>query len=516
MSYNELAKEINHLQNQNEMLENELHKIQKVEPFLHEDLSSEDHNTHSFEQKKADAQFKYNQRNNSFDFNENEDSDSSRYQSFIDLNSDMSTKLSKMQKQLRTLQKENAELKKSISIVEAENAKLITENQELKWKVDSLSSDSSIKLQEKDSMIMERDSQLDIMKNELKKAKTDAEQVSQMMKENSLYKQEVINFHQQLSKHKEELKRAKKEIKRLSEKNNQSDDQIAEMEQLLKINKNNLLLHQQNQEMIENYQKKLHQKRGEVENNSMSLLSGSYISSNDQNSSNQIEYLNCQKKLIRDLRELKAFCISLRDENKSLHHENQYLKEKLRNRSPKRSSSPANVSNKQYQQHRSPSPKHIIYPQNRFTNDDNSYSPNKHIQQNRRTPPMSYTNDVVKAIVSRCMNTFLLKMELLNTKILTSIDHLSLVINHFQGTYKQNLAYQKSLSNLRTLNDINSSEQFLANLRREIRIIQSLSQCYAKSHNIPKSNIPKPDQLIGNHIALLNFLDPDYQSNHEF
>lgn len=512
-TYKELKKQVETLQVQNRMLEEELQRI-RLRMIQSSDSNDFDSNSINLEQKFSKK--KYNSHNDESD-------DSSNYSSLADLNADMSQKISDIQRQLSAALLENAKLKKSISYVEAENANLIAENHELKWKVESLSKDSDI--------LSEKDSELDSLKDQLKKAKSEASQISQMLKENSIFKQEVASYHQKLSKHKEELKRAKQEIERLTAKNNESDFQIAQMEKSLNRNKEETLkLYRQNQKLMADFERRqINQlKIGAIpdQSNSSSISSNSNSVNEYESINKQFDYSDCQRKLYHDLNEIKAFCTSLRDENFSLKNEVRHLREKLRvarsfylrdiNMNQRQNSYDYDEDNMPKQENvRSINRNYHIKnynnqkseinnsDKNNFTQNNN----NSNQQTNQSRPKEFILDEVSKSIISRQMSNFLIKIELLNSKVMTKLDHLFLKWNTFETSLRQACSYRHEKIQFRSLTSNNSNEQFLSSLNREIRIIDTLTRCFAKSHNIPSHAIPNPRQLIGDSEALSHFLD---------
>lgn len=513
-TYKELKKQITTLQKQNKMLEEELQRIRlriAQDPESNEFDSNSEHKVQKSSKKKH------------INFNENDNSDdSSNYSSLADLNADMSQKITEMQKQLSKALLENAKLKKSISYVEAENANLMTENHELKWRVESLSKDSSI--------LSEKESEIDSIKSELKKAKSEANQYSQMIKENSVFKQEVISYHQKLLKHKEELKRARKEIERLNAKNNESDLQIAQMEKSLNRNKEETLkLYRQNQTLLADFERR--------QINQLKIASipdkSSYStteSNEDSDSFNEQEYSNntqsnyseCQLKLMHDFQEIKAFCTSLRDENWSLKNEIRHLREKLKNAKSyyqreyymDQKQNDFNFDDDHlpsYENHQVMNRSYNFrsFDDQRVTNRSQFISNNNNNNtQNNQIKPKEFVLDAAsKSIISRGMNNFLIKMELLNSKTLTKLDHLLLKWNSFETSIKQIASYRKEKIHFRSLTSNNSNDKFISSLNRELRIIDTLTRCFAKDHNIPSYAIPNPRQLIGDSEVLGEFLE---------
>ena len=496
------------------MLEEEL---QRIRLRIIQDSDSNDLDSNSGNQRMISSVKK---RTN---LSENDESDEySNYSSLADLNADMSQKIADMQKQLSKALLENAKLKKSISYVEAENANLMTQNHELKWKVESMSKDSDI--------LSEKDSELDSIRSELKKAKNEANQYSQMIKENSAFKQEVASYHQKLLKHKEELKRAKREIERLNAKNNESDLQIAQMEKTLNRNKEETLkLYKQNQSLIAEFERrqinqlKIASVPDKSSSSSVSSNENSESTSLQEYFSNQGNYSECQMKLVHDFQEIKTFCTSLRDENWSLKNEIRHLREKLKNaksyyQNEFHMNQKLNRNNYEYDDDHPPAYEHNkimnrnynireftdqrYYNRSQFNSAQNT---NQQFNQNKPNPFV--LDESSKSIISRGMNNFLLKMELLNSKTLTKFDHLLLKWNSFEASLRQAASYRKEKIRFRSLTCNNSNEQFLSSLNREIRIIDTLSRCFAKSHNIPSHAIPSAQQLIGDSDALSDFLE---------
>ena len=511
-TYKELKKQVATLQKQNKMLEEEL---QRIRLRIAQDPDSNDFDSNSEYKKQKRS------KNNSNGTNENEYSeDSSNYSSLADLNADLSQKISDMQKQLSKALLENAKLKKSISNAEAENANLITENLALKWRVESLSKDSDI--------LSEKESEIDSIKSELRKAKNEANQYSMMLKENSAFKQEVVSYHEKLLKHKEELKRAKREIERLNAKNNESDLQIAQMEKSLNRKKEETLkLYRQNQSLLADFERRqINQlKIASIPDKSSS---SSTTSQDYDDPSNSQEYFNkpgsyseCQNKLLRDFQEIKTFCTSLRDENWSLKNEIRHLREKLKStRSYHQREFTINQKEKKnfdYDDDHMPSYENSqtmnynirkIDDQRTYNHQQFNYIPNNNNRQICQSKPAEFILDSAsKSIISRGMNNFLIKIELLNSKTMTKLDHLLLKWNGFETSLKQAASYRKEKIKFRTLTCNNSNDQFVSNLNRELRIIDTLTRCFAKDHNIPSYAIPNPRQLIGDSEVLGEFLE---------
>ena len=114
------------------------------------------------------------------------------------------------QKILSTTLLENAQLKKTIAATEAENVCLTVEVRNLRAKLESLSSEESLSLQARLDSASEEITRL---RNELSKTKK--------------------SHGRKTDTHKEELKRARAEIARLSEKNDEEDDVLTQLQRSL-------------------------------------------------------------------------------------------------------------------------------------------------------------------------------------------------------------------------------------------------------------------------------------------
>ena len=124
----------------------------------------------------------------------------------------VSQKAVEQQKVLSTTLLENAQLKKTIAATEAENVCLTVEVRNLRAKLESLSSEESLSLQARLDSASEEITRL---RNELSKTKKSHGRKTE------------------LHTHKEELKRARAEIARLSEKNDEEDDVLTQLQHSL-------------------------------------------------------------------------------------------------------------------------------------------------------------------------------------------------------------------------------------------------------------------------------------------
>lgn len=428
--------------------------------------------------------------------------DISACQSFIESNNkftmDITKKVSEKQKLLSDALYENASLKKAISITEAENAKLTAELQEVKWKLsnsipaDSNENSTSSKFKSQDDMtiealenkLVEKEQQLQEATNTISKLK------SSISNDLSVRQKE---FSREIEEHKEELKKARQEIKRLTTKNKESDSKIASYEQKLQETQQELIAKMQTLSQIQN-------------DENQDLFSFSNSESKDGND-----------RLLSELRNMKALCVSLRDQNKSLKEENLHLKmktnelklayEKEREKNIKpaalrdevirlRAELNAVKPNSKYHKH------HI--PSNNFSHSishsiDSSYDYNSQIGSVPLTPLM-------RKMIQRYQYDLTLKFNFFQTKIQTELDKLEIVFERFETAWNHLNLISQTPNALAPLPKKNTPEEFVEFLRREVRNIKGMSLAYAESHKIPTERIPKPCELISNPKILKKFV----------
>ncbi|OHS99505.1 hypothetical protein TRFO_34046 [Tritrichomonas foetus] len=482
--------------------------------------------------------------------------------SIIEVNNDMSQKINDIKKQLNQSLFENAELKRNISTVEAENAKLSSENYQLNWKLESSKennkSSNNSSVEELQQQLTVKKAQLDnanykiqSMKEELKQAKKEASKIHSMMNENSLIKQEMLNYSQKYAKHKEELRKAKLEIERLTLKNNESDEQIILMEKSLqrRQRENNHLV-SKNRAMMEEFERNdFHNSQN---SNQHSNNFSHHYSSNSSHDSHVSSHLSSpkltrdisfgesfdteihkrEKQLLKDFNDLKAFCTSLRDENASLKAENIHLKEQIKEmnafhqQNGQRYHQQPPQNNQQWVNPIVTKNGSVWYdrvnqnyqlsssnPQKNGTTFNLYYT--KNINTPEKKPPTIALPEAVKFVITRYTNNFILKMSFFETKLISGLDHLNLNLQRFSTTFKQACLFQQELYKFRAMCNDDSSEQFLMNLNREIRIIDTLSKSYAKKNNIPVQYVPKPSQLLSDPQVLKEFVHQKYRKHHK-
>ena len=449
-------------------------------------------------------------------------SENPSFQSIIDANNrytlEMTQKAAKRQKQLSDTMFENATLKKSISLAEAENAKLTAELQDVKWKLENSNTSSSNSnknesekiIQNLQRALAEKDRKLKEAKETIQELETSIKvsQKSSFLSISNLNRtNEISEFSREIEKHKEELLRAQQEIKRLTDLNKASDAKIAAYEKEMRSRQKD--------------HRKLLNESMKLQASMMSQLDGS---ENNSFSYSSTEINTNESNLRNELRNAKAICASLRDENDSLKEELNHLrikandykeayeKEHEKNQRPNalreeviklRDELKTLKSNKKSKEYlrRSPSPKENYSPKSRSpykTQYDFPISPNRQSKNN-----IDY---IFKKLILQYSTDLALKFEFFQTKIGTELDKLELKFERFETFWKHALATQKRKLQMNYPVIPNTAEEFVNILRRESRIIKTISINYAKSHNIPKSHIPHPADLIGDSDALRSFV----------
>ena len=450
------------------------------------------------------------------------------------LDDNIALKLRQTQEALSKVRLENAQLKRTISAVEAENAKLSTENYQLNWKIESSSKDSDALKASMDSSIDELKNQLrnkkmqlnaaketiNTLKTELQKAKKSALKVESMKNENTTIKQEMYNYQQKLLKHKKELKNAKKEIKRLSLRNNDSDVQISEMEKSLqKRQLENINLSLSQQEKLLNAEQKY---KFASYNNRRNV---SDIDLTYDSVSSDSDIVSKQRQILIDFNELKAFCTSLKDENRSLKSEINHIRARMKESRGYCGSYYDYKFIKYKDDSRQPENRCSTLQRNHPKSSSNGYAYNIYCQNNVNQNPdkdnkntQTVINDSFQMILRRYINNFVLKMNLFHTKFISSLDHLTLNLEHFSNSLKHLCNMIREMNVVCYSKNDDSQEQFIKNINREIRIIETLSKTFARNHHIPFNYIPKPSQLIGDPYVLHKFIqqndDVKYSSSH--
>ncbi|OHT06493.1 hypothetical protein TRFO_25443 [Tritrichomonas foetus] len=463
------------------------------------------------------------------------------YQSIIEANNkyaiEMTQKAAKKQKLLSDTMFENASLKKSISITEAENAKLTAELQDVKWKLENSLSSSYSNKSQSDKNVQELQKIIHAKDKQLKEAQTTITELQNSIRNtqnsqrssilnisNLGHSNDFTEFSREIEKHKEELRRAQMEIQRLTEKNKESDAKILAYEKTMKEREleHRKLLEESARHSLINQNNCLPE--------NLNRFSRSTISESTEKSFTYSNVdLNISEEQMRDdLRNTKAICVSLRDENKTLRLEIDHLrmmaseykeafeKEKEKNMRPNAlrdevfklrdelktlKNSKFSSPYKFFKNYNNSSINEI----NNDINNGNQFgrTPNR----NRQFKSFDgNSNKFIKNMILRYASDMQLKFDFFQTKIQTELDKLELKFERFETCWNQFDSRQKRHNKRYFLLQKNTAEEFVKILKREARIIKDISIAYAEAHNIPKSQIPHPAEIMGDSTVLQNFV----------
>lgn len=476
--------------------------------------------------------------------------DNSACQSIIESNNkftmDITQKMTEKQKLLSDTLLENASLKKSISITEAENAKLTSEVHALKWQIENssqsidhispkLSSDSpkSFKKSEisehteiienmnktkdeeilkKDSIIKEiqsklyeKDKQLDLANQTIAKLQTtivnQREIVLSPQCPPNFNSFNISDYSLEIEQHKEELARARQEIKRLTRKNEESDEKIALYEKKLKE------MQQENMIRIQSLSQE------------SEIAHPIYRTDHAKSTSfSNIEITTNDERLKSEIRNIKALCASLRDQNESLKEENTHLRVK------------ANDYKEAFEKEHEKNMRPNALRDEVFRLRDelktikvDSKSPynflrNHHHDQRNVCKTTEFnricdscmkrsSNQHIKKLLLRYVSDLSLKFDFFQTKMQTELDKLEIKFERFETYWNQVLILSKP-SNKRYNPTTNrfSQEEFINALKKEYNTIKALCLDYADTQNIPREKIPPPSKLIGDKSVLRHFI----------
>lgn len=475
--------------------------------------------------------------------------DNSACQSIIESNNkytmEITQKMAEKQKLLSETLLENASLKKSISLSEAENAKLTSELHALKWQIENSTSQTEVNssknskspqksevrefteitegiskneeaeilkkdaiIQELQTKLVEKDKQLDVANQAITKLQTTIVTPKEnIFSPNSLKSFNSFNiseYSQEIEQHREELKRAKIEIKRLTKKNEESDAKISYYEKRLKeVQQENLIRMQSMSQMSDEVPPIYHNDRAK----SISFTNA--------------DFANADERLKNEIRNVKAICASLRDQNESLKEENTHLRVKANDYKE--------AFEKEHAKNMRPSAlrdevfrlrdeiKNIkIDSKTKFKLTPNRQNPHNQIYCS--SMKKNYEIQIKQALI-RYASDLSLKFDFFQTKMQTALDKLEIKFERFETYWNQILLFHKRSFHQYSLGNQNriTQEEFINALKREIKTIKALSYDYAQSQNIPKERIPPPFKLIGDKNALKHFIlneSSDHEKSH--
>lgn len=366
---------------------------------------------------------------------------------------DLSKKYAEMQTEISSTKLENAQLKRSISEKEAENAQLTIEIHMLKKQITDSTGEESIN----------RNANYTIQKLQ--------RQIDQLNSELSKYRKSSSNQKQkEIEQHEEELERAQKKIRILTKKNEKSDEKIASyVKELEKFKEENKALHEENKR-------------------NTTLLQSIENQSDDDDTQKRALMITQTNRLKGEIKELKALCTSIQDQNTSMRQEISHLrskstelskslqKEKMKNASPSKTF--RQISNMKYE-----------------------------INHLKNMTALSQRDMIFieKHIKHHVMN-MILKFDFFFSNINGQIDRLGFQCEKFRTGWNQMKLRQVRRNQFFDI-QMNTRSQFIDRLKREKRLINEYSHDYAKAHSYPIKKVPHPGMLIGSPTILNDFLD---------
>ena len=485
--------------------------------------------------------------------------------SFGELNSqhaiDVTRKAVEQQKTLSATQLENARLKKSIALTEAENAKLTIEIHTLRSKLQDMDSvsesntsltgsvdDLTSKLMKKTAKLESANEMINTLKYELQRAQLEAEKAKLMIGEHKRIEDENRRIADKIEKHKEELRQARLEIKRLTEKNEKSDEAIAKFEKSLRERE------RENQKLVEecksreNSCSQQEDELSDLKDERNSLIKRAEIAEK------ALKELELEKKKIED--ETRA-AVKMLEEYKSkessfIRQEEEISNLKEENIALKQRAEMAENENKRIDGHNKEMTKILNEKENSRSEIEDEIrriqEDNERLRQRLQKRPegkaevhflrercaeLEAENDEMRGqlevleskssegssrlieiedmpkttrqylmMLERHME---LKLSMWGSKFNAQLNMMDIQVSRLKTAWREMCLLSKRKYPIR--DPMPDTYDFISHVERGVRLIDAASHTYAESHGYPARKVPPPDVLLSQPGALVKFVD---------